>query len=264
MNTCVKGLFRASDLLELVTYTILILVCGLSTASNLKAQPPLPLPKHIPGDVRPVLILGGIESASEATHREATDVSLASVNASELGDDDAQWNSPWVQKMIALIEENADLRAQLQIKAIQVKAQRRVAQLESDMRITVEQLEASQRSLHDAVVANEQLEKRVAELEHRSRLLQERLRTQSDTQVTPSLPHQQQTWASPSHDKSDTVATLRAMIDELRKSIKKFRNSKENLEEVDAEEESENEDEDEDDEDEKEEEDDEVDYDDEK
>jgi hypothetical protein len=204
----------------------------------------LPLPEPIPGDGRPVLILGGIESATEAPPHQKTEVSLASTNVSEPGDDDAQWNSPWVQKVIALIEENADLRAQLQIKAIQVKAQKRVAQLESDMRITVEKLEASQRSLHDAVVANEQLEKRVAELEHRSRLLQERMRAQTETQVTPSSPLQQQTTrAIPGHSNSDTVAALRAMVEDLRKSVKRFRNSKENLVEDEVEEDVENEDE---------------------
>lgn len=237
----------------------MVLATQLLFHSSVIAQVPLSLPKAIPGDSRPVLILGGIESQSQAAATNSDGVSLASASETE-SDDNAECHAPMLQKIMALIEENAELRSQLKIQKIQAEAHRRATQLQTEMRITAEKLEASQRSLREAAIANEQLEKRVAELEHRSRLLQQRVRAQTEVHPLQTLPPEQQaTPAVQRHDKSDSLPALRAIVEDLRRSIKKFRNSREEPKEEDdledEAEEDENEDQDEEDQDDEDEED---------
>lgn len=250
MNKNVRGVFWANQLPKLLAVAIMVLATQLLFHSRVIAQVPLSLPKAIPGDSRPVLILGGIESQSQAAATNSDGVSLASASETE-SDDNAECHSPMLQKIMALIEENADLRSQLKIQKIQAEAHRRVTQLQTEMRITAEKLETSQRSLREAAIANEQLEKRVAELEHRSRLLQQRVRAQTEDHPLQTLPPEQQ--ATPTvqrHDKSNSLPALRAIVEDLRRSIKKFRNSREELkheDDLDDEEEDENEDQDDED-----------------
>lgn len=90
--------------------------------------------------------------------------------------------SPAFRTVFQLMQENAELKSQMKIQAIQMEARMQVQSLQHQMELLRGQLEQAKESLQQANVYKERMEKRATELEHRSRLLEERARgRESDT-----------------------------------------------------------------------------------
>ena len=77
---------------------------------------------------------------------------------------------------MALIQENSELKARLKIQEIEAEARLRVERLERRLEQLEAQLQQTRGALKEANVRNEMLSRQTSELEHRSRLLEDRSR----------------------------------------------------------------------------------------
>lgn len=89
--------------------------------------------------------------------------------------------SPVFKRILSLMEENMELKAEMRIQAIQAEAKEQVQTLKLETKTLREQLERTEEALRQANRARESLEKRISELDHRSRLLEERARSMADS-----------------------------------------------------------------------------------
>lgn len=92
-------------------------------------------------------------------------------------------DSPAIKKILALMQENMELKAQLKIQTIQAESKMHARELETQLDQLRRQLDHSHRALKDAELSNERLEKRISELEHRSRILEDRARAIADSRM---------------------------------------------------------------------------------
>jgi hypothetical protein len=101
---------------------------------------------------------------------------------------DQAMESPIFKRILSLMEENLELKSELRVQAIQSEAREQLQSLKAETKMLREQLERSQEALRQATVAKESLEKRITELDHRSRLLEERAKSMVERQSeAPSL-----------------------------------------------------------------------------
>lgn len=177
---------------------------GVSACNLAFAQPglgsPVALPEAIPGDTRPVMVIGGIESAAqdpEAISPDPTNIvnenaqqsappgpsgdrqkpgkALGGGGRAELQPDfEHLLSSPAIKKFLELMRENMELKAQIKILGIQSESKMRMHDMELKVEQLRRELNESNAALKDATLSKERLEKRISELEHRSRLLEER------------------------------------------------------------------------------------------
>jgi capsule polysaccharide export protein KpsE/RkpR len=86
------------------------------------------------------------------------------------------------RRLLQLTEENIELKSQLKIQSIESEAREQIHHLEAEIGSLREQLHRSETALKQATHAKESLEKRITELDHRSRLLEERAKSLTEKQ----------------------------------------------------------------------------------
>jgi hypothetical protein len=92
-------------------------------------------------------------------------------------------DSPTIKKILALMQENMELKAQIKIQTIQAESKMHARELETQLDQLRRQLDHSHRALKDAELSNERLEKRISELEHRSRILEDRAKAIAESRM---------------------------------------------------------------------------------
>ena len=140
-----------------------------------------PLPPGLPGSPRQMGFPGPHGNPGPngpfGPQRPIHSQSMAQAPVRVPADPDMLMQSPIFQKILSLMKENMELKAQMKIQSIQWESRIRESELENEVDKLRQQLEVSQVELKEARISKERLEKRISELEHRSRLLEERARS---------------------------------------------------------------------------------------
>jgi hypothetical protein len=169
------------------------------------AESPLQLPRPILGDNRPVLILGGVESPSSSL--QVNGQALEEANPRVAPPD------PGSPSAASELERRRDAQGQASPE-----------RLELALRKLVQRLAESNRELQEANLAKEQLEKRITELEHRSRVLEERAKTPllSVAASEPELTDRPKS-TDKAKTQAKTIAELQAAVEDLRQTVRQHR-----------------------------------------
>lgn len=100
------------------------------------------------------------------------------------------FESPVFRKILSLVEENFELKSELRVQAIENKAKEQIHRIKAENLLLREQLEKAAKAIKQANLEKELLDKQIMELEHRSRLLEERSKSLADQQPEPiSIDH---------------------------------------------------------------------------